>query len=79
MKRFLSNIKWEKVLIVGFFLFIVILAVSVGSCSADRQKELDEQREAAARMYEVEAAETRGYLNALKDTGNAPRPTGGAK
>lgn len=78
MKRFLTNIYWEKVVIVGFFLFVVILAVSVGSCSTYQDKFLRD-KESAARMYEVEAAETRGYLNALKDTGNAPRPTGGAK
>lgn len=37
------------------------------------------QGESALRMYQADAEHTRGYLEALRDTGAAPLPAGGAK
>lgn len=59
--------------------FLALLFLIIVVCNGLFKSSEARNLENAARMYEVEAAETRGYLNALKDTGNAPRPTGGAR
>ena len=78
MKKFLKYMAGHDVVSVVLALGLVSIGLA-GSCHSKPDNAAVKSLENAARMYEVEAAELRGYSQALRDTGEAPRPKGGAK
>lgn len=78
----MKNFYWEEFVIVVLVIITIAMFIAGASCDA-QEKAIAAQsikdKENAARMYEVEAAELRGYSQALRDAGVAPSPKGGAK
>lgn len=78
----MKNFDWPDVFLYAVIV-VSVIAFLIGGVNGMVSNTIQEGRllkaENALRIYQVEAAELRGYSQALRDAGVAPSPKGGAR